>query len=82
MSMSLSTGTPPQSLLSILIHGLQTATSPKTPRRGRPPKQQIRHEANGWGSTVAPGVRYYYVSRTRAREGKPTDEVGQNGRVA
>ena len=75
-------GTPGQkSMLQILLEGLQPKPAQKS-RRGRPPKQQVCQEGEGWGATVAPGTRYIYSSRTRAREGKLTDQVGQNGRIA
>jgi len=81
---SLSTGYSPLlgTLIGDMLKKAADKSEPRTNRRGRPPKQQIAKERDGWGSTVAPGTRYIYSSRTRAREGKLTDMVGQNGRIA
>lgn len=70
------------SMLGLVLQGLQSKGTPSKGRRGRPPKQQICQEGEGWGSTVSPGIRYIYTSRTRAREGKLSDAIGQNGRIA
>lgn len=70
------------SLLSILLFGCAPSATPKAPRRGRPPKQQVTQERGGWGATVAPNVRYIYTSRTTARSARVEHQVGQNGRIA
>lgn len=50
--------------------------------RGRPRTRDICKEARGWGVTVEPGRRFYYASRTHARASRPSDAIGQNGRIS